>query len=288
MTPEDRTEPLHVALSADVDPDANRPLSGRPDAVSAGTDPPEARYEACFEGLRQLLDLLEERSLPATFFWEGRALGQLAVRRPELTRRILTNPRLEHGCHGQLHEDFCGADTEVALGALETRAALQEAGRAFVSVFGRPPQGFRAPYCRLTPQLRQALAELGYRYDSSLTRQLTPDWHLRPYALDGAAGVTELALCRTRDRHGRTISSYLWQLFEGRRPVADYVHMVGSMRETCPGGLLQIALHPWHLVVSEDGRPLAEPGAPLLARLLDEVAGMAGIAFTSPARYVER
>jgi len=278
--------PLLVALTADVDADANRAAPGRPDAVSPTG---EATYVACGEGLGILLELLGELRLPATFFWEARALERLAEREDALIERVRSGGPFENGCHGYEHEDFSGARGGVELDATETRGRIERAGRTFESVFGRAPRGFRAPYCRLTNALEAALAGLGYNYDSSRTRRPSSDWHLRPYRLE-ASGLWEVALCRTRDGRGSPISGYLWQLFEGNRPAEDYLDLLRSLRAKCPGGLLPIALHPWHIVLSADGIALPREGtdapATRLRRLLTAARGLEGIRFTTPARHL--
>ncbi|MGD2175180.1 MAG: polysaccharide deacetylase family protein, partial [Candidatus Brocadiaceae bacterium] len=143
-------EPLYAALTVDVDPDANRPAAGRPDAVSPEG---EAAFTACLQGLDALVALLEERRLPATFFWEGRTLQALAERSPTLLERVRSCDAFEHGCHGFAHEDFSGAGSGVPLTRPQTRRALRRAAEAFRLHFGRDPQAFRAPYCRMTEHL---------------------------------------------------------------------------------------------------------------------------------------
>lgn len=276
-------EPLYVALSADVDPDANRAAPGRTDAVSAGSD--RAEYDVCTRGLHFLLAELEQRNLPLTLFWEARALEHVAERAPGLMVRLECNPLLEHGCHGYRHEDFAGADSGVPLEAARIRDLLRAAGRTIAQCFGAAPRGFRAPYCRLTPELKTVLSEFGYAYDASLTREPSAEWPLKPLLLDGAPGMWELALCRWRDAEGRPISGYLWQLFEGRRPVDDYLHVLNALRGPCAGGLCQIALHPWHIFVSADGHPTAG-GPKRLSELLEHVTGMPGLCPVTVGGYL--
>lgn len=285
-------EPLFLALTVDVDPDANRPQPGQADAVSPGHPPGEAKFEGCVEGLYVLLRMLEEMSLPATLFWAGRVLEQVVMRDPDVTHRARHNPSLEHGCHGHLHEDFAGKVSGIPLGLDQTRAVLQRARKLFPPVFRSEPRGFRAPYCRLTPELIQALVQEGYAYDTSVTRRPSAEWRLRPYRLQGAPELWELALCQSKDRQGKPMSGYLWQLFEGNRHVDDYVHFISSLRTSYPGGLLQIALHPWHLVMSKDGRPFsaerAASAAAGLKQLLQEAAQMDGVTFTTAGAYLDR
>ena len=286
-------EPLFVAFTADVDPDANRAVPGRADAVSpAGDRRQHVRLDACFDGLPIALEALQDGGLPATLFWEGRTLGQLRARRPALFAALREAPSLEHGCHGHEHEDFAGKVSGLPLGADQTGAVLERAGAAFADAFGAAPRGFRAPYCRLTPALAQALAAAGYAYDASLTRGPADEERLRPYKLPEAPALYELPLCSARDTRGKRISCYLHQLFEGNRPVADYVRLVTSVRAVCGGGLLQIALHPWHLIVSAQGRPLAlhgsGPASLLLRELVRQVAALDGVAFTTCGTYLAR
>jgi hypothetical protein len=283
--------PLFVAITADVDPDANQPVLGRADAVSAVQTDGEVSLDGCFQGLAALLDVLERLALPATLFWEARTLSELGERRPGLLRRAVETGRLEHGCHGYCHEDFAGVVSGLQLSSHEVSDVLEKAGQVFSRAFGRRPQGFRAPYCRLTAELGAALAAAGYSYDASLTRPASARWPLTPYRLTETPELWELPLCRSRDRDGQPISSYLWQLFEGNRQPEDYVFAVEKLRDGYAGGLMQVALHPWHLIVSADGRPLGEVGGATgpeaLANLVERLTEMPGIRFSTAGAYLE-
>ena len=281
---------MFVCLTVDVDPDANRPATGREDAVSSHCGDSVA-LDACRAGLDVIAGLLEEFALPCTLFWEARTLETLSSSAPEVCRRFLKNPACEHACHGLRHEDFSGQDSGLPIGEAATVRILSEATAIVVAHTGRPPVGFRAPYCRLTPALRAAIAQTGYRYDASLTRTAGPGYKLRPYRLEGADAATpvwELALCRTRDRRGQPMTSYLWQMLEQNRTPDDYLHMAAALSESCRGGLLQIALHPWHLIVNETGAPLAHDTAADLRAVLQGVKAIEGIAFITAADYLER
>ncbi len=283
-------EPLYLAVTADVDPDANRPARGRPDAVSAGRPAEEAAYDACFQGLALLLGVLERLSLPASLFWEARCLERLASREPALLARALENPLFEHGGHGWRHEDFAGRQSGMPLGPEETERVLSRAAQVFGSVLRRTPLGFRAPYCRLTPELARALPGHGYLYDASVARRPGTEWQLQPYRLDLNPALWEVALCRGTDRRGQPISGYLWQLLEGNRQVSDYLDLVQSLRDRAPGGLLQIALHPWHLVVSEKGAPFGAGGSASrvekVEELLQGIRAAAGVETVTVGGYL--
>lgn len=283
-------ETLFVALTADVDPDANRAVPGRPDPVTSGDPDGRALTDATLKGMGALLELLDGLALPATFFYEGRTLDALSAREPALLQKLREGASFEHGCHGWCHEDFAGLDSGLPLGAVETRRALDAAGQAFGRAFGRRPTAFRAPYCRLTPHLTAALPEMGYRYDASETCVPSGRWPMRPYRLGplhNSGALYELPLTRWRDRRGRTISCYLWQLFEGRRPVRDFLDMAQALRARFPGGLLQLAFHPWHLIVSERNQPLSDPVGKL-SDLLNELRARDALAFTTVGAYLDQ
>jgi peptidoglycan/xylan/chitin deacetylase (PgdA/CDA1 family) len=282
-----------VALTVDADADANRPAPGRAEAVSPGGEP---RFSACARGLRDVADVASELRLPCTIFWTGRCLQAVAEIDPELVRALGAMPDVEHACHGLAHEDFSGHRSGMALDAGQTLGRLAEATDIVAGAFGARPVGFRAPYCRLTPHLERALRRLRYRYDASLTRSPDDGWALLPYALEpaqpGEPPLYELALCRSRDAAGRPITGYLWQLFEGRRGPQDYVEMVARLRGRFPGGLMQIAIHPWHLHVSADGGPLpvrsGRDAAADFHAVLSAVAALDGIRLVTLTGCLER
>ena len=285
---------LYVALTVDVDPDANRACPGRVDAVSPACGGEDACLEACGAGLEALGSVLEELGIPCTFFWEARSLQTLRRTAPRLLDRVLCEPAFEHGCHGLRHEDFSGRVSGLRIGAEETLAILDEASKIVASETGSRPVGFRAPYCRLTPELELALRRLGYAYDASITRAPGQGWSLRPYGLTQDApgrAVWELALCRGLDRERLPITSYLWQLFEGRRRPGDYVGFAATLTKQYTGGLFQMALHPWHLVVGEDGEPLGgrtgRDAARDLSDVLSAVGSLQAVRFIRAGEYLK-
>ncbi len=280
--PADATPLLRACVTCDVDADANRPVIGRADAVSPGG---RATWDACTAGLRHVAETLSRFALPCTLFWEGRALRFVARRAPDLLARLTQDPGCEHACHGMAHEDFAGSVSGRPLDGARTTVALRRARRTFEEVLGDRAAGFRAPYCRLTPQLIKALESEGFSYDASLTREPSDGQGLEPFELEGTR-VIEAPLCRTRDSRGRAISSYLWQMFEGNREPDDYVRAVGALKAAGVGGLWQLALHPWHLVVGADGRPLPPERRGLLAAVMAGLRGIEGLTFTTVGAHV--
>jgi len=286
-----KSEPLHVALTVDADADANRPAPGREEAASPGG---KACYDACTEGLRTLSALTGELRLTCTIFWEAHCLQALGNSDPALLKALMTRADIEHGCHGLAHEDFAGRANGRPIGAERTLAILSEASELIARAVGAQPAGFRAPYCRLTPSLEDALRTLHYRYDASLTRSAGARRHLRPYLLPprqpGASPLHELAMSSTLDAHGRRMTGYLWRLFEGTRQPQEYVDYVSGFTPRFGGGLLQLALHPWHLCVDQDGhlQPARRRSGALsgLRRVLEAVAALPGVRFTTAGGYL--
>jgi peptidoglycan/xylan/chitin deacetylase (PgdA/CDA1 family) len=280
--PADPTPTLRACVTCDIDPDANRPVAGRADAVSPGG---RATWDGCATGLRHVAETLARFALPCTLFWEGRALRFVARHDPGLLTRLTDDPRCEHACHGMAHEDFAGTVSGRPLDSVRTTAALRQAGSTFEEVLGARPAGFRAPYCRLTPQLVAALDSEGFSYDASLTREPSSGQGLEPCELAGTH-VMEAPLCRTRDSRGRAISSYLWQMFEGNREPDDYVLAVRALKAAGVRGLWQLAFHPWHLAVGADGRPLPPGRRDLLAAVIAGLRRIEGLIFTTVGAHV--
>ena len=112
------------------------------------------------ENLSATLDLLSEHQTTATFFF----LGRIAQTAPHLVRRV-ADAGHEIGCHSLYHRRING-QSEV-----EFRTQLGEAKHRLEDACGREVIGFRAPEFSITDANRwalDALAEAGFRYDSSI------------------------------------------------------------------------------------------------------------------------
>ena len=124
---------------------------GRPDWDSAGPAL-ERQTEAIFA-------LLDELGARATFF----VLGITAERYPDLVREIAGRGH-ELACHGHAHERVHDQSPD------EFRRDVERCAELLEQLAGRRPLGYRAPafsITRDTPWAYEALAELGFRYDSS-------------------------------------------------------------------------------------------------------------------------
>lgn len=281
---------LHVAVTIDVDPDANRAIPGRVDTRS--TRDGRVYVEACRRGLDTTASLLDSLALPGTFFWEARTLRVLANTDPALVHRLARHGAREHGCHGLRHEDFSGRETGVMPRPTYIRNVLGRATDILSSILDCGPRGFRAPYCRMTGPVADVLREIGYRYDASSSRRPGREWQMLPYPLpDGqeVATLWEVPLMLWRDAEGELISGYLWRLLENDRPEEHYVRVARELADRFPGGLLQLALHPWHLTVDENGHPHDDPKATRmrLQHTLENIFSLENVRFTTVGDFLE-
>ena len=271
--------PLRVAITLDIDPDANRPVPGRVDAVSPPIEAGLARFDAVHDGFRSTLDILASLSIPATLFFESRTAR-------ELVKRGLDLPALCRGheiaCHGREHEDLLGTESGLPLSQAQMHDVLSESVAEIEQATGSRPTGFRAPYTRVNDTALAVLADLGFAYDSSITRRVGPNWPMAPYAAAQALNsLWEIPLPSFRDNRGKRMSCYLWPLFEGRREAAEYIDIATQCAQRFPGGISQLALHPWHIFIDEEGRPVTSSQASRnrdgLTEILNQVSQLEGV-----------
>ncbi|MGQ9546134.1 MAG: polysaccharide deacetylase family protein [Dehalococcoidia bacterium] len=129
-----------VALSIDVEQDAPPFLD---------------TWQGLEEGLPLMLEVLAKHDVSATFF----VTGQSAEKFPGVIAGI--SQRHEVSCHGYEHERFDVLDVG------EQRQRIEKATRILQEIAGAKPQGFRAPYFKVTSETLAILETIGYIYDSS-------------------------------------------------------------------------------------------------------------------------
>jgi hypothetical protein len=185
--------------------------------------------------LPEMLDLFADLELRATFF----VLGEVAERLPARIRELAERGH-EVACHGHLH---LRADER---SPAAFRVDLVRARDRLEQTIGRPVVGYRAPEWSLrspaNPRLR-TVAELGFRYDSSLVAAAgagRADNPRRPAIVRWPDGVSILELPPlVLDRPLRL-------------PVSGWCGRCASPRwlrravERAPFALLVV--HPWELV----------------------------------------
>ncbi|KAB2832733.1 MAG: polysaccharide deacetylase family protein [Candidatus Brocadia sp.] len=247
---------LYIAISLDIDPDANSAVKGRYDALSSPVEHGAVRIEACKRGLQKILELLDIFDINATLFYEARTAQMLVVDGVDLPK---LSERHEVSCHSLKHEDYLGKVSGVPMEEASIEKSITKAKEILEKIFGREMRGFRAPYTRINQAVVNVLERLGFRYDSSETVALGAEWKGYPFPLEKFnADLLELALPTFPDSKGKKMSSYLWAIFEGRRVSSDYLDAASRARETAKGGLFIFSIHPWHLYVNCQGKPFHE------------------------------
>lgn len=148
-------------------------------------DEQESRVE---KGTLRCLDLLDRHQVKATFF----VLGWTAERFPDLIAEIACRGH-EIGCHSYAHPEV------FKLSADEFRRDCEKALQALAAAGDFEVAGYRAPSFSITPPVHdylQILAELGFRYDSSIfpirhPRYGQPNSARVPFHVDGpGTGLT--------------------------------------------------------------------------------------------------
>jgi len=283
--------PIFIALSLDIDPDANMAVGWSHDCVSRGFQA-RVRLLAVRRGLCALCDQLSSLGLPTTLFWEARTLEMLSFTAPSLVSALTENASIEHACHGWRHEDFTGALTDLHISEDEIASRIEKATSVIAGRLGIKPVGFRAPYCRINGPTLRVLAKFGYLYDSSMTVDPFPagcEKQIRPALADeGEGSLWEIPILKWRDPKGKPISGYLWQLLEGRRRVGDYIRMVMEIADRYPGQLIQLIAHPWHLYMGENGRRNLDPQQSIAAigKLLHTLSSHPRVRFVTLSNYL--
>jgi peptidoglycan/xylan/chitin deacetylase (PgdA/CDA1 family) len=228
----------HASFTVDVDRDANMPSRGKLEGISrpiGGDHTP--RFSSSGRGLELIVDLLDEMGVRGTFFLEARTASEISKEMP--IRDLLA--KHEIACHGFEHEDFTGKDTGMSLSRDDIYFILENSNAMLEELTGRKPTGFRAPYLNVGEDVLDMVKEIGFEYDSSLTRDLS-DRPVSPWFLPNE--LMEVPLAIDKDVHGKRIYSYLWAMHEEKRVPGDYIRMM----ERAGGGFLVLATHSWHLV----------------------------------------
>lgn len=132
------------------------------------------------QNTRRLLDLLDDHDTLATFF----VLGWVAERAPDLVREI-DNRGHEVESHGYGHALLHNQSRK------QIRADIQRSREVLEPLVEQPIRGYRAPSYSITSEAIDVLAELGFRYDSSL---LQTSYHDRygNFSAPAAPGCVEL------------------------------------------------------------------------------------------------
>ncbi len=143
---------IAVCLSFDVDNELLQRANPLPVPLSVG------EYGAT-TGLPRILDLLDRRQVPATFFVPAMTL----MLHPEIAPSILRRHRHEIGVHGWIHEFWPGIRD-----AAEEQRLLTRSIEYLTKATGKRPVGVRAPGSGFSPHTFDLIQKAGFLYDSSL------------------------------------------------------------------------------------------------------------------------
>ncbi|MBI2557395.1 MAG: polysaccharide deacetylase family protein [Planctomycetes bacterium] len=281
--------PLYVAISLDIDPDANSAVEGRHDALSSPIEYGEIRVDACKKGLQRIFELLDIYDIDATLFYEARTAQMLVEDGMDLPK---LSKRHEIACHSLKHEDFLGKVAGIPMEEKSIEKSIDKAKKILVKLFGQEIKGFRAPYTRINRTVIKVLEQLGFQYDSSEIATLGTGWGGKPYPLTAFdSSLMELALPSFRDAKGKKISSYLWAIFEGRRVSSEYIDAVVQARDVAKHGLFVFSIHPWHLYVdckgNQFGKNQVRKNLENLDSILSQLKQMQGIQLLRQDEYLE-
>ena len=215
-----------VCLSFDVDNESY--------LLARGETSPTTLSAADFgaqTGLQRILDMLDQRSLPATFFVPAVS----ALLHPEMIPAILRSGRHEIGVHGWIHEYLPALADE----AREEQLLLQTI-EYLTKATGKRPVGYRAPSWAFSKATMGLIRKSGFLYDSSL---MAMDEPYEIVSNGEPTGIIELAIDWTLTEtpylgRGGTMPSpqALFQLY---REEFDAAYAQGTM--------LVLTLHP-HVV----------------------------------------
>lgn len=250
-----------VTFTLDVDPDANTAVKGRRDALSHPLDKGKVEVEATAKGLTEVCGVLRELNLPATLFFEARS-AQLLSQGLDL---ITLTQGHEIACHSLRHEDFLGVVSGMPLGKMQAQDIIAESRTILRDIFQKEIIGFRAPYLRMNHTILSVLAELDFKYDSSVISDC-----IRPFCIVNppeADPLWEFSVASLKLGLHKRLTSYFTPLFQGRKSPEEYLGSIQSLSQKTsptPGALFILAFHPWELFVDNSGRAYPQEVSRLL------------------------
>jgi peptidoglycan/xylan/chitin deacetylase (PgdA/CDA1 family) len=177
LTPSEWPGGARVAVLLSFDAD-NETVQGLRDGVVSVGPLSQGEYGHRV-ALPRILRLLQERNVPATFFFPAWSL-KIA---PEQAGMIQAAQMHEIAVHGWIHERNSELD------GVTERRLLEAAVASVTEIAGRRPVGYRAPSWNFSPNTLSIVRDMGFLYESSL---MADD---RPYELvqnGEATGIVEL------------------------------------------------------------------------------------------------
>ena len=231
-----------LCFTVDLDRDVNDARIGSAAAISLDRgDGSAPRFVSSEKGANLIMELMDDLGMRCTFFAEARTLRKTGV------GKVIS--KHEVGLHGLDHEDFTGNRTKVVLGYGEMREITERAMAIIRDDVGRSPRGFRFPYMDPNEEMLDFLHEYGIIYDSSRYEYVSRDLDVKP---SEAYGLMEVPVPKAEDASGKTITSYLWPMHEGKRGYRDFVDLGNRIYE----GTYVVCTHSWHMAETREGGPM--------------------------------
>jgi peptidoglycan/xylan/chitin deacetylase (PgdA/CDA1 family) len=228
-------------------------------------------------GLPRVLELLREKSVPATFFVPGR----FAETYPALVREIAAGPH-EVAAHGYNHERWPDLSREAEEKVLERSIG------ALSDCLGTRPLGFRAPAFELNPWSIRLLVEAGFAYDSSLMADDFTPYRPRvddpvsdegPLRFGEPAPILEFPVSWELDDFPYFAHTSRNAGLRSAREVAALWFEEWEFARTVPAAVYTLTLHPQVI-----GRG---PRIRMLAELIDRIRAEGPVSFTTLARSLD-
>jgi peptidoglycan/xylan/chitin deacetylase (PgdA/CDA1 family) len=253
----------YCAITVDVDPDVNLPVKGQSSAVSHPIEKGEIRFASCAAGLETIVKMLNYEKINGTFFIEGRTAEKLTSDYGFDLRRMLHGHEI---CsHAYMHEDFLGKATSLPLNREQIREALEAGMKILNDIFHRPIHGFRAPYIRINDLMASVLVDMGFEYDSSVTKSWTlKENSFQPYyyfensdmQIENPRALIEVPLPNWVVENEKKVTSYLWPFLEGEIPFEVYYETLKKISNIAPSNSLAVlATHSWqHIETFSQGK----------------------------------
>jgi peptidoglycan/xylan/chitin deacetylase (PgdA/CDA1 family) len=250
------------------------------------TDSPNALSRGEFGGrvgAPRLLDLLAARGIRSTWFIPGHTAEAF----PDVCRRIAAEGH-EIGHHGYCHENPRRLEPEQEERVIERGIACLEA------ITGQPPVGYRSPSGSFTQRTLELLHRHGFVYDSSMMADDFTPYYCRvgdqappdgPYVFGRSIDLVELPFSWNLDdfpffeytASRRGISP---GLADPARVLSVWWGEFEFLRRKLGRGVYTLTLHPQ--VIGRGHRLL------MLEELLDRMAGVDGVSFTTMSEVAAR
>lgn len=178
------------------------------------------------QGIHRILDLLDEKTIKASFY----VPGFVARKYPQAVKKIAERGH-EIGLHGDVHERVD------ELNKSELEKTIVEPKKVIEDLIGEPVVGYRSPSWELTPDTIELLKKHGIQYDSSLMG------YDHPYSIEG---LTEVPVQWLLD----DVVFYRYLGGGGQNAPKNPKEVIEIWKEEFLGlkrynGLFLLTMHPW-------------------------------------------